>query len=221
MLAALPLALFAVVVGMYPAASAMINAFVGIAESGDGSQAKLATMSGSMTRTLVVGVSIFLLALIIAGALQAWTAFQQPPPDLNPQSPPDARWKGWALPVSSLAVVPVAYCSTTQLGSRISSDSSPIRPARMKRRSTYAAGLTGVDSVSQLSGRLSAWLVISAIGGVAATPLLLLLGVLNITLVGSRIIGGRATMYPWVVLGVLCLAGSTALVLSESIVSNT
>ena len=33
-LAALPLALFAVVVGMYPEASAMINAFVGIAESG-------------------------------------------------------------------------------------------------------------------------------------------------------------------------------------------
>ena len=37
--------------------------------------------------------------------------------------------------------------------------------------------------------------------------------IVNITLVGSRIIGGRATMYSWVVLGVLCLAGSTALVL--------
>ena len=67
--------------------------------------------------------------------------------------------------------------------------------------------------MSRLSGRLSAWLVILAIGGFAATPLLVLLGVLNITLVGSRLIGGRATMYSWVVLGVLCLAGSTALVL--------
>ena len=107
-LAALPLALVAVVVGMYPAASAMVMAFVGIAESGGGSQAKLATMSAAMTRTLVVGVSICLLALIVSGALQAWTAFQQPPSDLDPPSPPQARWKAWALPISSLAVVPVA-----------------------------------------------------------------------------------------------------------------
>ena len=125
------------------------------------------------------------------------------------------------MPISSLAVVPVALLlyNTARIANVVGLIADPARSTEAAL--TYAAGLTGVDSVSQLSGRLSAWLVISAIGGFAATPLLLLLGALNITLVGSRIIGGRATMYSWVVLGVLCLAGSTALVSFESIVSNT
>jgi hypothetical protein len=211
-LGALPLALFAIVAPVYPTARRMINDFAGIAETGIGGQELVASFAAAMVETLSLSLATFLAILVVAGALQGWTAHTQHSrtPSGIDQEPP-ARWTTWALPVTSVVVLPVAAVlyNTIRIARVVGVIGDTSRPEEAAM--TYAASMAGVASVSELSEAISLWLVASAIGGLTLAPLLLALGIVAIVLVGTRKAPRTAGTYSWLVLVGLCIAASATL----------